>query len=174
MKIDGWKSGYGSVDSVLRHLSRKASGYGVPSYASVEYYADVLNQLCKFSGKNPDQLTSLPNPKVEALIHSFLDSMVERGLSKRTINIRRSFLIMHFRWNGFKAGKELEIETYAVPARYRKLPEHIPSSEEILSIADAAPSPRDRAIILCLYTSGIRESTLRAIRYKDIKADLGK
>jgi hypothetical protein len=83
MKIDGCKSGYGSVDSVLRHLSRKASGYGVPSYASVEHFADVLNQFCKFSGKNPDQLTSLPNPKVEALIHSFLDSMVERGLSKQ-------------------------------------------------------------------------------------------
>jgi site-specific recombinase XerC len=173
MKIDGWKSGYGSVDNVLRHLSRKASGYGTPSYASVEYYADVMNQLCKFAGKNPDQLASSSKPKIEALIHSFLDSMVERGLSKRTIKIRRSFLIMHFKWNGFKGDKELEIETYAVPARYRKLPEHIPSSEEVLRMADAAPSPRDRAVILCMYTSGIRESTIRAIKYKDIKADLG-
>ena len=76
MKIDGWKSGYGSVASVLRHLSRKASGYGAPSYASVEYYADVLNQLCRFAGKNPDQLASLPKPKIEALIHSFLDAVL--------------------------------------------------------------------------------------------------
>jgi integrase len=173
MKIDGWKSGYSSVDSVLRHLSRKASGYGVPSYASVEYYADVLNQLCKFTGRNPDQLASLPKPEIEAFIHSFLDAMVERQLSKRTVNIRRSFLLMHFKKNGYRGAKELEIETYAVPARYRKLPEHIPSSEEILKIADAAPSTRDRAIILCLYTSGIRESTLRALRYKDVKEDLG-
>jgi hypothetical protein len=81
MKIDGWKSGYASVDSVLRHLSRKASGYGVPSYASVEYYADVLNQLCKFTGKNPDQLASVPKPEIEAFIHSFLDAMVERDSS---------------------------------------------------------------------------------------------
>ena len=63
---------------------------------------------------------------------------------------------------------------YSVPARYRKAPEHIPSSEEILRMADAALSVRDRAIILCVYTSGLRDSTVRALRYGDVKDDLDK
>jgi hypothetical protein len=90
MKIDGWKSEYGSVENVLRHLNRKASGYGVPSYASVEYYAAVLSQLCKFAGKNPDQLTSLPKQKIEALIHSFLDSLVNGYLYFEIIGVASS------------------------------------------------------------------------------------
>jgi integrase len=81
---------------------------------------------------------------------------------------------MHFKYNGYKGAKELEVENYAVPARYRKLAEHIPSSEDVLRIADAAASHRDRAVFLCMYTSGIRESTIRALRYKDIKDDLDK
>ena len=36
VKVKGWKSGYLSVESVLRHLQRKAMGYGAPGYSSVE------------------------------------------------------------------------------------------------------------------------------------------
>ena len=42
MRIDGWKSGYASVDSVVRHLQRKSGGYGTPSSASLEGYAPKL------------------------------------------------------------------------------------------------------------------------------------
>ncbi len=64
------------------------------------------------------------------------------------------------------------METYHVPARYRKAPEYIPNSSEVLRMADAALSPRDRAMILCLYTSGLRHKTLPALRYKDVKHEL--
>jgi site-specific recombinase XerD len=174
MKVDGWKSEYRSVDIVLRHLQRKSSGYGTPSYASLEWYVSTLNLFCTYAGKDPDQLVSLPKPEIEELIHSYLDSLVVKGLSKKTVRTRRTCLIMHFKKNGFKGDRELDIEVYAVPARYRKQAEHIPSSDEILKMADGAKSVRDRAIILCMYTSGLRESTVKALRYRDVKHDLDK
>ena len=40
---------------------------------------------------------------------------------------------MHFKKNGFKGPRELEIEVYPVPARYRKMLEYIPNSAEVLA-----------------------------------------
>ncbi|MGA2200039.1 MAG: hypothetical protein ABSG45_08890 [Nitrososphaerales archaeon] len=74
--------------------------------------------------------------------------------------MRRSYLLFHFSKDGFRRERELEIETYHVLARYRKALEYIPNSGEVLRMADAALSPRDRAMILCLYTSGLRHKTL--------------
>ncbi|MDA4131837.1 MAG: site-specific integrase [Thaumarchaeota archaeon] len=172
MRIDGWKSGYASVDNVLRHLQRKSGGYGTPSYASVEWYAPILNAFCNYVGKDPDQLVSLPKEEIEELIHSYLDAGLLKGLSKTTIKNRRSCLLMHFKKNGYRGQRELEIEVYPVPARYRKMLEYIPNSGEVLAMADSAKSVRDRAMILCMYTSGLRESTVKALRYKDVKHDL--
>ncbi len=53
VKVKGWKSGYLSVESVLRHLQRKAMGYGAPSYSSVELYVAIVAQFCRFSGRTP-------------------------------------------------------------------------------------------------------------------------
>ncbi|MDV3292662.1 MAG: tyrosine-type recombinase/integrase [Nitrososphaerales archaeon] len=174
VKVEGWNSGYFSVQNVLRHLQRKAMGYGVPSYSSVGLYVAIMGQFCRFAGKNPDELVRLPRAEIEDLVHSYLDQALSKGLSRKTVKTRRSFLLLHFRKNGFKGDSALDIEVYSVPARYRKAPEHIPSSEEILRMADAALSVRDRAMILCLYTSGLRDSTLRALRYGDVNEDLDK
>ncbi|HVC26661.1 MAG TPA: tyrosine-type recombinase/integrase [Nitrososphaerales archaeon] len=173
LKVKGWTSGYFSVGNVLRHLQRKAMGYGAPSYSSVELYVAILAQFCRFAGKDPAQLVALPKVEIEELVHSYLDQSLARGLSRKTVKTRRSYLLLHFRKNGFKGERALDIEVYSVPARYRKVPEHIPSSEEVLRMADAALSVRDRAVILCVYTSGLRDSTFRALRYKDVKEDLG-
>jgi integrase len=167
LRIEGWRSDYRSVDNVLRHLRRKTG-----SYASVEVYAEVLSRFCSFVGCDPDQLLSLGKRLIESNIHTFLDSMRDRGLSLKTISTRRSYLMLHFRVNGFKGDRALDVEVYHVPPRYRKLPEYVPSAEEIFKMANAAASLRDRAIILCLYTSGLREATFKALRYCDVKGDL--
>ena len=52
-----------------------------------------------------------------------------------------------FRVNGYEG---LTIATYFVPTRYRKRPEYVPSKDEVHAMADAAGSPRNRAIILAL------------------------
>jgi hypothetical protein len=73
VKVKGWKSGYLSVESVLRHLQREAMGYWAASYSSVELYVAILAQFCRFSGKNPDQQVALPKGELEDLVHSYLD-----------------------------------------------------------------------------------------------------
>src|ERR1700688_4856653 len=78
VKVKGWKSEDFSVENVLRHLQRKAMGYGAPSYSSVELYVAILGQFSRFAGKNPDQLVALPKGEIEELVHSYLDQSLAR------------------------------------------------------------------------------------------------
>jgi hypothetical protein len=109
-------------------------------YASVKWYGAILNAFCKYVGKDPGQLVSLPKSELEEIIHSYLDSGLAKGLSKKTVKNRRSCLLMHFNKNGYRGDKELEIEVYPVPARYRKMLEYIPTSAEILARRPARAS----------------------------------
>lgn len=61
-----------------------------------------------------------------------------------------------------------------MPSRYRKVPEYIPKKYEIYLMADSACSLRDRAIILTLYSSGLRNSTLRALLIRDVEDELSR
>jgi integrase len=67
---------------------------------------------------------------------------------------------------------DLQIATYFLPARYRKRPEYIPSSDEIYAMAAAGGSSRDRAIILGLWSSGLCVSTFAALNYGDLATEL--
>ncbi|MHA1753993.1 MAG: hypothetical protein ACTSYR_00520, partial [Candidatus Odinarchaeia archaeon] len=64
------------------------------------------------------------------------------------------------------------MHSYFVPIRYRKVPEYIPTKEEVYRMADAAGSLRNRAITLVLWSSGLRVSTLCALNYGDVAEDL--
>jgi len=59
-----------------------------------------------------------------------------------------------------------------MPARYRKKPEYIPTPEEIYRMGYAAGSAKNRTMTFMLYTAGLRNSTSRAIRYRDVKKEL--
>jgi hypothetical protein len=71
----------------------------------VKVYGEVFAQFARFVGKDPDQLVSLSKPEIEELIHSYLDSLMGRNLSKKTIKTWRAFTLMHFVRNGFKGAK---------------------------------------------------------------------
>jgi len=80
------------------------------------------------------------------------------------LHILRSF----FKANGF----EINVEGYYVPARYRKRPEYIPTKNEVYEMADSSGNLRNRAIILMLYSTGLRVSTLISLIYGDLKDEL--
>lgn len=110
--------------------------------------------------------------QAEKLSQAYADSLA--NTSPRYSNLAIAVLKAFYTANGFKRGKALELETYHAPARFRMTPEYIPTKTEVYTMADSACSMRDRAIILTMFSTGLRNSTLRAIRYKDVVQDLMK
>lgn len=169
LKVNGWRSEYVSVDVLLRHLSRKCG-----SEASRRVYLNRLHSFCVYAEMDPDTLIRLPKDVIEGLVQDFVDGYNDGKHSIRYLNNMIELLKTFFKVNGFKGAKELEVERYYMPARYRKVLEYIPKKNEVYNMADSACSLRDRAIILTLYSSGIRNSTLRALLIRDVEEELSK
>ena len=167
LKVTDWSSGFESANRYLGHFKRK-----IRSEGTKELCCDVLMRFCKFTGKNPDKLVRLSPREASKLVQGYVDSLADKGQSIRTVNVGLTFLRTFFRVNGFKGEKEIEVERFFQPSRYRKRSEYIPTADEIFRMAYAAGSAKNQAMIFCLYTSGLRNSTLRALRYGDVAAEL--
>ena len=74
--------------------------------------------------------------------------------------------------NGFKGSRTLEVERHYQPSRYRKREEYVPTSNEIYDMSLGARSLRNKSVILAGFTSGLRNSTLRALLYRDVKDEM--
>jgi len=169
LKVSGWSSEYKSLDKALKHYKRRLG-----SEKTKENLLSFLKALCKFSGKNPDELVALNVSEASTIVQSFLDDLADKGRSIRYINVALAYIRTFFRENGFKNENELHVERYFQPSRYRKRPEYVPTPEEIERMAYAAGSKRNKAVILVLYTSGLRASTLQALTVGDIREELEK
>jgi site-specific recombinase XerD len=110
--------------------------------------------------------------RVEQFVQNFVDGLATNNASRAYVNTLIKRLRTFFRVNGYSNKRELSVKTYFLPARYRKVPEYIPTTNEVLSMANAAGSQRNRAIILTLWSSGIRVSTLCALNYGDVAEEL--
>lgn len=169
LKVSGWSSGYASVNLLLKHLLRKSR-----SEASKRTYLRRLSSFCVYAGKNPDELVRLPKGEIERLVQAYADGFNNGKYSIRYANNNIAALKSFFGANGFRKGNAIEVEGYYMPSRYRKVPEYIPSKHEVYLMADSASSLRDRAIVLTICSSGIRNSTLRALVYGDVKGELSR
>lgn len=117
------------------------------------------------NGLNPDQLIKLSKAQISERIQSFCDKYNEAGKARTAhfvLNCLRSF----FKSNGIS---NLKLEDYQW--RRNRKPEHAPTKDEVYRIADHCDA-RGRAMILCTFQSGLRNGTLRALRFKDLREDL--
>jgi integrase len=168
LKVDGWNSQYITVQRFLEHYARKTK-----SESTRENILSGLDAFLKFCGElNPDLYVKNTKSKVEKQFQAFLDDMKKKDRSIRYINMNHAFLSTFFELNGFKNGKSLEVERYHQPARYRKKAEYIPTNDEAWRLIQGAGSPMNQAILAAIYTSGLRNSTMRALLYGDVRADL--
>jgi integrase/recombinase XerD len=133
-----------------------------------------LKSFCIFAGKNPDEAVGLGVEEASRLVQNYVDSLAGKGFSINYVNASAAFLKTFFKVNGFKESKSLQIERHYQPPRYRKTGEYIPTSTEIYDMALASGSARNKALVLALYTSGLRNSTLRALLYRDIMDEFEK
>ncbi|MBN1244304.1 tyrosine-type recombinase/integrase [Candidatus Bathyarchaeota archaeon] len=170
LKISGNVSDYKSVTRLLAHLLRKSG-----SEASKELYCYNLFRFYLFVGKrkgttlSPDDIVRLSKQEVESLVQSFCDLKVD---SRNCANMQLHVLKTFFKINGFKGDRELDLESYSLRGFVRIRPEYIPTLAEALKMADVAGNLKNRAIILVLFSTGLRVSTLCAILYSDIKNEL--
>jgi len=167
LRVKGWKSTYRSVNNLLLHLMRKSRSEG-----SKRLYLWHLFKFCEYAHKKPNQPVKLRRNQIERLVQEYADSLLD--VSPRYSNLAIAILRTFFRVNGFKRAKALDLETYHAPPRFRITPEYIPSKSEVFRMADSAGSLRNRAIILVLFSTGLRNSTLRALCFQDIKEELRK
>ena len=165
LKVKDWRSNYRSVNNLLLHLMRKSKSEG-----SKRLYLWHLFKFCQFTNRKPNELVALRRSQVEKLVQKHADNL--RAASPRYSNLAIAILKAFFVANGFRRAKALELETYHTPPRFRITPEYIPTKSEVYRMADSTCSLRDRAIILTLFSTGLRNSTLRAIRYKDVAQEL--
>jgi integrase len=167
LRVREWNSNYKPVNNLLAHLMRKSKSEG-----SKRLYIWHLYKFCKNTGKRPNELVALKRNQAEKLSQAYADSLAKA--SPRYSNLAIAVLKAFYLANGFKRGKALELETYHAPVRFRITPEYVPTKTEVYTMADSACSMRDRAIILTMFSTGLRNSTLRAIRYKDVAEQLKK
>jgi len=165
LRVEGWTSRYSSVHNLLLHLTRKSKSEGTR-----KVYLWHLYKFCLSAGKTPAHLVRMRRDDAERLVQRYADSF--SGTSRAYSNLAIYALRAFFATNGFTRNRALELESYYQPARQRVTNEYIPTKVEVYRMADSACSLRDRTIILMLYSSGLRNSTLRALRVRDVKEEL--
>jgi integrase len=160
---EAWKSTYPSVQNLLDHLGRYSK-----SEASRRTYLNLLQAFCMKTGYNPDQLTAIPKDTINSLIQEHIDELARNGASVSYANTVNKRIKTFFRANKIKP----DTRSYYQPTRYRKRPETIPTKPEIYRITDAADNQRDRAVILSLWSCGLRVSTFSSLTIADIQEEL--
>ncbi len=166
---DGWTSQYTNINNLLSHLKRRSK-----SLATRKNYLYHIKAFCQYTTLTPTQTTTLPKHQAETLIQHYTDTYNNDHYSRQTANFILTVLKTFYKTNGYKNHNQLDIERYYTPTRYRKTKEYIPAKHEIYQMADAATSLRDKTIILTIYSTGLRNSTLRSLIYQDIKNEINQ
>ncbi len=165
-----------SVKKWVSNLKRKAGWRTtVPSYLRTLYV------FTEYSGKSPKELIAIASgtkkperrgeltrahPVITGLVQRFINELLRTGKQERARHVR-TCLTSFFKANGIL----LELESIQ---RAGKREEFIPSKEQVFAMADYAGSPRNRAIILCMFQSGLGITTIRNLNYGHVKKQLEK
>ncbi|MDG6900958.1 MAG: hypothetical protein JRM80_03255 [Nitrososphaerota archaeon] len=148
LKVEGWASGYRSVQRLLDHLARQTK-----SESSRRHYLETLCFLCRRVGKDPDQLAAVAKAGAEGAVQSYLDRMLRVDRSVRYVNTSLHQPETFFRSSGFRKESQLDLDGHRQPTRYKKREEYIPTDEEVLRMANHAGSPKAAdAMKQCLNT----------------------
>ena len=167
---------YESVEKWISNLKKKAGWR-----TTVPSFLRTLYRFTEHSGKSPNELIAiastakkLDQPEeltpatsvITELVQGFINELLSSGKRERARHVR-TCLISFFKANG------ISLELDSIP-RVTKKEEAVPSKEQVYAMADYAGSLRNRAIILCMYQSGLGITALRNLNYRHAKEQLEK
>ncbi|MEM2111153.1 MAG: tyrosine-type recombinase/integrase [Candidatus Bathyarchaeia archaeon] len=163
-----------TVQKLIDYLWLRKSG----SKQSATNYFWHLSRFCHWTKISPDAILGKTREDLEVLVQSYLDEIrrrsVQRGSTARYANTSLACLKTFFRVNGFNRENNLELRLhgYNVPPRTRSRPEYVPTLAEACRMAERAGSIRNRAIIYTLFSTGLRNTAIRALIVKDVIKEL--
>ena len=118
--------------------------------------------LKKFFEYLPED-SSLESLSKSEILRTLARLKQRRGYDKNTVRLIVRALASFFK---FLDRRDL-LEVLKAPRVDRSLPRFL-SYEEVLRLLEAADNPRDRLVVLLLFTAGLRVSELCKLRWKDI------
>lgn len=134
----------------------------IDGYTSAETREKKLYQLEKVLHANhitsPSELLKLGDREIKTLIRRVVNWYLQQGKSvwaKQVAITMKGFLEAHDRELEFKRSEKIR-----TPPRKKVAIEHVPTKTEAFQLAENAGSLRNKAIILCLFQSGVRVSCL--------------
>jgi integrase len=154
-------SSFASVNKWIKTIKRRGD-----SRATKESYFKCLATFVRATGIDPDHLVNLSSEKAKEAIQGFCDGYVDKkqhATAHLYLNYLRSFL----KHNGKKDVDLEDLEDYTA-WKGSKRPERVPTKDEVYRMAEVSDL-RDRGVLLCDFQSGLRNATLRALTYGDIK-----
>jgi len=167
---EGFVSKFVSVQRLIDYLWLRKSG----SEQSVITFCDHVARFCLWAKTGPDEVLSKRREEIEGLVQGYLDEVRRRGMKRgpsvKYVNTALACLKTFFRVNGFNRenNSELRLQSYHQPPRTRNVAEYVPTISEACRMAERARNKRNRAIIYTLFSTGLRNTSLRAILVKDV------
>jgi len=156
-----------SVKKWTMNLKKKAGWR-----TTIPSFLRTLYKFTKYSGKSPNELIAIGStarkiepreeptsatPATTKLVQDFINELLSSGKRERARHVR-TCLTSFFKANG------ISLELERIP-RQTKKEEVILSKDQVYAMADYAGSLRNRAIILCMYQSGLGITALRNLDY---------
>ncbi len=120
------------------------------------YQLEKVIRAAKLSG--PGELLGLPDRDIKTLVRRVANWYLQQGKgvwAKQVTITMKGFLEAHDRRLEFKRSERIR-----TPAKKKIGIEHIPTKAEVFRMAENAGSLRNKAIMLCLFQSGVRVSCL--------------
>ena len=165
-----------SVQKWILNLKKKAGWR-----TTIPNFVRTLHKFTEYSGKSPNELITIASstkkldqreeltsatPAITELVQEFLNELLSSGKHEKARHVR-TCLMSFFKANG------ISLELESIP-RATKKEEILPSKEQIYTMADYAGSLRNRAIILCIYQSGLGITALRNLKIRHVQEQLEK
>jgi site-specific recombinase XerD len=165
-----------SVQKWILNLKKKAGWR-----TTIPNFLRTLHKFTEYSAKSPSELITISSstkkldqreeltsatPEITEIVQEFINELLSSGKQEKARHVRTCL-------KSFFKANDISLELGSIH-RVTKKEEIIPSKEQIYTMADYAGSPRNRAIILCIYQSGLGIAALRNLKIGHVQEQLGK